>query len=591
MKKNKQPASWRVLLRLFPLIKPHGLQFALAVFQSLENTAINSIFVPLAIQNLIDRTVAGQMDSVKTVLILVGVMVVVDLVFTRLGGRTLTRYVNYTTRDLRDQTTAHLQKLPVSYLDTHHTGDLVSRLNSDVTVISSWLESILGLISHPVTFLIGFTYMLTISWKLLLVAEIMNPLLAWIYNQVSKPLEALARQYQEGEGQLNISLQDTLSGIAVLKAFNLKIWLGQKFMAQAKDVEHLGIRQARRNILEHLVFLPMRIAPQLIVPLFGGYLAFRGEITVGQLVAANLIIWSVFLPIEQLLTILGSQARSTIPSAERVFALLDQPAEPQTTSPFTPVPGASPVEFENVDFAYKEMADGNGLTISGLSFSLPAGQAFALVGPSGCGKSTLFKLICGFYPPQSGRISIFGNDLAGTGLSAARAQISIVSQDTYLFPTTLAENISYGKPGASEAEIVAAAKAANAHDFILEQPLGYQTMVGERGVRLSGGQRQRIAIARAILKDAPILLLDEPTSALDTQSEALVQDALEHFMAGRATLIVAHRLSTIRNVDRVLVLADGGIREQGTHADLMKSDTLYRRLYLNQAAPLAGGVK
>jgi ABC-type multidrug transport system fused ATPase/permease subunit len=236
------------------------------------------------------------------------------------------------------------------------------------------------------------------------------------------------------------------------------------------------------------------------------------------------------------------------------------------------------VIFEHVSFGY----DGGQKILDGLDCAVKTGETVALVGPSGCGKSTLLRLLCGFYEPQSGSIRIYGNDLFHSDLSAARQYVSLVSQDTYLFPTTITENIAYGRLGASQGEIIAAARAANAHDFITAFKKQYDTPVGEWGAKLSGGERQRIALARAILKDAPILLLDEPTSALDTQSEAVVQEALDRLMQGRTVLIIAHRLSTIQGADRIFVLNEGKIQESGTHAGLMRAGGLYRQLYLKQ---------
>jgi len=271
--------------------------------------------------------------------------------------------------------------------------------------------------------------------------------------------------------------------------------------------------------------------------------------------------------------------REVAPAVERVFEIIDQPAENGQTSNAQAMVHAQAITFNAVSFQYNDDAK----ILENFSFSIDEGKIVALVGSSGCGKSTVLKLLCGFYRPQSGQIRILGRDVLQSSIHETRKLISLVSQETYLFPTTIAENISYGRLGATQAEIIAAAQAANAHDFIKTQPLGYETQVGEWGVKLSGGEKQRIALARAILKDAPILLLDEPTSALDTHSEAIVQEALERFMHGRTVLVIAHRLSSIKNVDEIIVLDHGHLHERGTHAELMQSDTLYKRLYLKQS--------
>jgi len=288
----------------------------------------------------------------------------------------------------------------------------------------------------------------------------------------------------------------------------------------------------------------------------------------------------VFIPVE---TMLGwiRNLREVAPAVERVFEILDQPIETTALSTTQSAPQLNGITFNLVNFQY---SDGTKI-LEDFSLNLDKGNVVALVGSSGCGKSTVLKLLCGFYAPQSGQIMISGSDIFQSNIGDARKQVSLVSQDTYLFPTSISENIGYGRLGATQEEIEDAAKVANAHEFITAQPEGYQTQVGEWGFKLSGGEKQRIALARAILKDAPILLLDEPTSALDAQSEAIVQEALERFMSGRTVLIVAHRLSTIKNADEIIVLDQGNLKERGTHEELMATGSLYKRLYLKQTDP------
>jgi subfamily B ATP-binding cassette protein MsbA/ATP-binding cassette subfamily B protein AbcA/BmrA len=377
----------------------------------------------------------------------------------------------------------------------------------------------------------------------------------------------------------NAVTQDAIRGIYIIKAFNLQKLLTKKYQKIAEDVRTEGLAIDKRAAIEFAVFLMLRYIPQLVAPLYGGYLAFTGEISVGALIASNYLIWMIFIPVE---TMLGwmRQLREVAPAVERVFEILDQPSEDGHHHDFKPASDTLALSFDMVNFRYNNDAQ----ILHDFNLNVEKGKVVALVGPSGCGKSTVLKLLCGFYRPQSGHVRIGGSDIFESNLRDARKYVSLVSQETYLFPTTIAENIANGRPNATRDEIVTAAKDANAHDFIAAQPDGYETQVGEWGSKLSGGEKQRIALARAILKDAPILLLDEPTSALDVQSESMVQDALERFMQGRTVLVVAHRLSTIKNVDEIVVLDGGKLHERGTHQKLMRANSLYKRLYLKQTA-------
>jgi len=579
MEQTQAQTTWQIIRRLLPDLKVHKGWLGLVLLTA-AIAGVMDFINPFLLKTLTDTALAQQSAAFRQMVLWALAAMFVDVVLKYSTRIIAIRYQSFTIRDLRNRVTSHIQRLPISYTDTLHSGDLVSRLNNDIDKIAILPQRVHELIQQPVTFLLGFSYMFILSWKLLLATCILIPISAILYDKVVKPMQAHSRKEMEHLARANAVTQDVIRGIYIIKAFNLQKLLTAKYKEIAENVRQEGLAIDKRRAVEFAVFLMLRYIPQLVAPLYGGYLAFRGEISVGTLIASNYLIWMVFIPVE---TMLGwiRNLREVAPAVERIFEILDQPTENLTQSFSQQDPQSQAITFNSVSFQYNEEAK----ILEDFTLEVSEGKVVALVGSSGCGKSTVLKLLCGFYRPQSGKIEIGGQDIYQSSIQESRKKVSLVSQETYLFPTTIAENISYGRLGSTQAEIETAARAANAHDFITTQPEGYQTLVGEWGSKLSVGQKQRIALARAILKDAPILLLDEPTSALDAQAESIVQKALERFMSGRTVLVIAHRLTTIKKADEIIVLDQGRLQERGTHDDLMASDTHYRRLYLKQDDP------
>jgi ABC-type multidrug transport system fused ATPase/permease subunit len=567
---------------LIPHLTTHKLWLGVTAFCAVLGGFMEVVY-PFFLMQLTDAATMGERQKFITLTIWAALAMVFRAGMMYLHGQATTRYEAYTIRDLRDSITGHIQHLPVSYTETLHSGDLVSRLNNDVNKIWDLLKRLSEMIQQPITFVLAFAFMLTISWKLLLAACILIPVSGFVQNLVTKPIQQQSKKEMEELARANALTQDTIRGIYIVKAFNLESVLTKKFQNISDNIETAGIEISRRGALSTALFLALRYIPQLVCPLYGGYLAYQGEITVGGLLASMSLIWMVFMPIERFLDWLRV-IREASPAVDRVFELLNHPTETITSQCVAAGDPAIAVSTQNVSFQYEE----NGAKILDVfSLQVQPNQTVGLVGPSGCGKSTVLKILCGFYQPQSGLVHLYGSDLFQSDMAEMRKMVSLVSQNTHLFPASIRENIAYGNAEATFDEIVAAAKAANAHDFIMQLPRGYDSEVGEWGAKLSGGEKQRIAIARAILKDAPILLLDEPTSALDTYSETAIQQALEKLMQGKAVIIVAHRLSTLRSVDKILVLNQGRIIEQGSHDELLQNDTLYQSLYMKQMAGYA----
>ncbi len=482
--------------------------------------------------------------------------------------------------DARKFVYEHIQKLSLHFYEDKQTGQLMSRVVNDTELFERMIaHAVPDVLVNIITF-IGITAVLaSLNWRLTLYSMAPIPLIILALIAFSKYVRPAFRRRQQKVGELNAVLNDSFAGIREIKAFNRE-------SEQLERVE-IGIENYRTSLLHALrlmaIFQPFidlsTSIGQLVVIFFGGRMALEGILSVADLVAFFLYLEMFYQPIRAL-GMSWEHIQESLAGFDRVAELLSE--EPDVTNPQNPKPLPEKINahlvFENVSFSY---SDGEKV-LENINLDIPASKVTALVGPTGVGKSTLVSLIPRFYDVNTGTIKLDGTDIRDLDLEALRRNISIVLQDVFLFHGTVKENILFGNPKASDEEIVEAAKIANAQEFIINLPEGYNTLIGERGVKLSGGQRQRISIARAVLKDAPILILDEATSSVDTETELLIQQALDRLMKGRTTIIIAHRLSTIRNADKIVVLKGKEIIEQGKHAELLEHDGLYKKLYTVQ---------
>jgi len=483
--------------------------------------------------------------------------------------------------DLRDQIYAKIIRQPIGFFQHHPTGRLLSTVINDVervrNTFSEWLA--VGF-RHVFTLFFLILVLLATSWKMALGSMLLLPLVVWPVRWLGKRIRRSVEKIQAGIGELSQILEETVSGNRVVKAFGMEGFEISKF------------REASRRLLrENMRWIRSYVATSPLMDLLGAaviamvLLYARGEIrdgamTVGSFVTFVYALFKSYEPVKGLGAVYQQfeQAHGATAKVFEYLARAEEPAEEPARSVLPPF--SRTVEFDHVHFEY----DPETPILRDISFTARAGEVVAIVGSSGAGKTTLVNLLPRFYAAQSGSVRLDGLDVREVTLRSLREQMAIVTQETILFNDTVWNNICYGRPGLPQQRVEAAAQAALAHDFILELPAGYQTVLGDRGQRLSGGQRQRIAIARAILKDSPILILDEATSELDSESEALVQRALANLMVGRTAFVIAHRLSTIRRADRIIVLEDGGIAQTGTHQELLARGGTYARLYELQFA-------
>ncbi|NOU71107.1 ATP-binding cassette domain-containing protein [Paenibacillus sp. LMG 31458] len=572
--KSQPPRPKPIFFRLMAYIKPYSFWVLLTIVTSLMAAGVD-----IGMGKLIEQMVDSSSDKLLFSAGFIGIMALIGVISKYLIKYASTRFSAYALRDLRNAVANHLENLPVSTVEKQQSGDLVSRLTNDTTVLQNFfIHHFANIFYMPVVFVSALTILLLTSWKLILFSLILLPVGIAVTAVLSRPISKYSEQLQEQLGSANAVTQDMIGGISMVKAFNRQDTLFEKYSKVMQQVLFKSLLLEKRRALMSPISILLLSTPLIFMVAIGGYLIERGELTSGNIIIFLYMFSFVLQPIS-MIPVLSAQVQEVTGAARRLFDVLDMSVEQDIHSFLDVDLNAAPIEFENVTFSY----DGQTNVLNGLSFWLQNQQTIALVGSSGCGKSTLFKLLCGFYElsPGGGTIKVLGRPLHEWNLKQLRSQISLVSQDTHLFPGTIAENIGFGNLHATRDDIVRVAKEANAHDFIMQQPEGYETVIGERG-SLSGGQKQRIAIARALLKDAPILLLDEPTSALDTHSEAIVQEAIERVMKDRAVLVISHRLTTIDKADCVIFMSDGKIVECNTHEQLIRSNGPYKKLYFKQ---------
>ncbi len=547
------------------------------------------LLIPEVIRHLLDEVLLNEamteQQKLDELLLYIGGMMVIfvffwsPLVFVR--HWTAGKAGHNSVFDLRTELYYRILRMSAAFFDRNKSGSIVSRLISDIELAQNLVGSALTNIwMDMISIILILFFLVRIDLGITLVSLVTFPLYLWAFAHFRKEITSTSHQVQEGIATMSGNLQEKIAGSKVVHAFTQEQNEEKQFEYQSTNLLSKYMRRVYLQSLNMTVTgIIVQLAP-LIVLFYGGYRAITGTLTVGELVAARLYLTPLYTPLQRF-TELNVVFSNSMAALDRVFEIMDEQPEirdrPNAIS-LGEIEGR--VSFEHVNFTYHN-EDAPGAVLRDIHFTVEPGQQVALVGPSGAGKSTLASLIPRFYDVDSetSAVRIDGHDVRNVKMKSLRRHIGVVLQHPVLFSGTILDNIRYGKPSASEQEIVAACKAANAYDFIMNQPNGFQTHVGEGGTGLSGGQKQRITIARAFLKDPKILILDEATSALDSQSEQLIQDALEKLMEGRTTFVIAHRLSTIVNADRIIVMDQGRMVESGTHKQLLNREGLYRRLY------------
>jgi subfamily B ATP-binding cassette protein MsbA len=584
-------------LRIIDLVRPHWKALTIALVAVLGET-LTDILEPWPIKIVVDNILQSKklpsvLGGIVTGLFgsnagavlyfavaAVALIAIVGAVSSYVEKYLTTSVSQWVGHDLRRTLYHHIQRLSLAEHDRSRTGDLITRVTSDIGAVQDFINSaLLGMLVNAMTLVGMIGVMLYLNWRFTLIALSIVPVLFLVVYYYTRRIKSASRAVRTQEGKLLSVVEEVLTSIRTVKAFAREDYEEQRFETESLANVEAGL-QARsiKAKLSPVVEVLVAIGTCLVL-WYGARLAMAGQISAGVLIVFLLYLGKMYKPMRDLSKMTDTVSKAMV-GYERIQEVLDIKSDVRDLRGARPAPRfKGRIEFKDVSFNYGT----DKRVLEDLSFTIEAGQVAAIVGPSGTGKSTLVSLIPRFYDPASGSVAIDGTDIRQYRLKSLRDQISFVLQDTLLFRATIWENIAYGKPNASPAEIRRAADLANAREFIEEMPDGYDTMVGERGVTLSGGQRQRIAVARAIIRDTPILILDEPTAGLDAASEQAVIGALDTLMKGRTSVVIAHHLGTIRHADVIFVISDSALVEQGTHEELLAHNGVYAELHRLQA--------
>lgn len=482
-------------------------------------------------------------------------------------------------RDLRNDSYRHLHKLPMSYFKNEKTGNLISRITNDVNMVNTSISAVfLNMIREPLTIMVFLAIAISISWQLTLFSLVVLPFSLIVISYIGLILRKQSGLLQQKMADITNNLHETITGVKIVKAFGMEEYENKKFFGETQKFFKLVLKITRIRNISSPVTEFLSVIVGVVIIYFGAQLVLVDRsIKPSEFITFLFAIFQLMPPVKELSSV-NNRIQESSAAADRIFEILDtEPRIKNADSPIEITSFKEKIVFENVSFLYDDSEEP---VLDGINLEIKRGSILALVGSSGAGKTTMVDLLPRFYDPTSGRILLDGEDIKQIRLEDLRKMMGIVTQETVLFNESVRSNIAYGLENYPDNMVIEAAKAANAHNFIMEMPKGYDTIIGEKGTKLSGGQRQRISIARALLKNPPIMILDEATSSLDNESEVLVQEAIERLMYDRTTFVIAHRLSTIRNADRIIVLDRGKIVQQGKHSELLQDENgIYKKLY------------